>query len=136
MLSMTFRSCKYLIQIFYCELKPFVSIKSSIWHRRSWVIFRGGPTIPSCQNSILSCQYFFLSGGAKFPNSVLPNCSAQRQKWQINKYAYDLVCHHFMSSPFAVTHNKWVTETQKLWDTHSLLWGLTHIRVNALLWLC
>ena len=35
-------------------------------HRRSWVIFRGGPTILSCQNSILSCQKFFLSGGAKF----------------------------------------------------------------------
>ena len=29
-------------------------------HRRSWVIFRGGPTIPSCQNSIPSCQIFCL----------------------------------------------------------------------------
>ena len=41
-------------------------------HRRSWVIFRGGPTIPSCQNSIPSCQNFFLSGGAKFADFVLP----------------------------------------------------------------
>ena len=41
-------------------------------HRRSWVIFRGGPTIPSCQNSSPSCQNFFLSGGAKFADSVLP----------------------------------------------------------------
>ena len=40
-------------------------------HRRSWVIFRGGPTIPSCQNSILSCQHFFLSGG---PSSPIPFC--------------------------------------------------------------
>ena len=41
-------------------------------HRHSWVIFRGGPTIPSCQNSSPSCQNFFLSGGAKFADSVLP----------------------------------------------------------------
>merc|ERR1711952_128939 len=34
-------------------------------HRRSWVIFRGGPTIPSCQNSIPSCQNFFPSGGGQ-----------------------------------------------------------------------
>ena len=46
-------------------------------HRRSWVIFRGGPTTLSCQNSILSCQKIFLSGGAKFCNSVLPNCCAK-----------------------------------------------------------
>ena len=42
-------------------------------HRRSWVIFRGGPTIPSCQNSILSCQHFFLSGGGQ----VLQFCPAK-----------------------------------------------------------
>ena len=42
-------------------------------HRRSWVIFRGGPTIPSCQNSSPSCQNFFsVRGGAKFVDSVLP----------------------------------------------------------------
>ena len=46
-------------------------------HRHSWVIFRGGPTTLSCQNSILSCQKFLLSGGAKFPNSVLPSCCAK-----------------------------------------------------------
>ena len=49
-----------------------VQLDSLFSHRRSWVIFRGGPSIPSCQNSILSCQHFFLSGGAKFADSILP----------------------------------------------------------------
>ena len=41
-------------------------------HRRSWVIFRGGPTIPSCQNSSPSFQIFSCQGEAKFADSVLP----------------------------------------------------------------
>ena len=36
-------------------------------HRRSWVIFRGGPSIPSCQNSSLSCQNFSCQGGPSLP---------------------------------------------------------------------
>ena len=43
------------------------------WHRRSWGIFEGGPTISFCQNSILFCQNNILSGGANFSNSVLPS---------------------------------------------------------------
>ena len=46
-------------------------------HRRTWVIFRWGPTILSCQNSILSCQNFFMSGGGRFSNSVMPSCCSK-----------------------------------------------------------
>ena len=43
------------------------------YHRRSWGIFKGGPTISFCQNSILFCQKNILSEGAKFSNFVLPS---------------------------------------------------------------
>ena len=44
------------------------------YHRRSWVIFRGGPTIPSCQNSIPSCQNFSCQGGL---SSLILFCHAK-----------------------------------------------------------
>ena len=57
--------------------------------RHSWVIFKGGGAIiPSCQNSILSCQLFFLSGRGQVPQfcsakllcqGTLPKCSANGQ---------------------------------------------------------
>ena len=45
----------------------------TLWnhHRRICIIFEGGPTTSSCQNSIPSCQNFFLPGGP----CVLPSCS-------------------------------------------------------------
>ena len=59
------QSCLYVPLHRFCEYLQYLYST----HRRSWVIFRGGPTILSCQNSIPSCQNFFLSGG---PSSVLP----------------------------------------------------------------
>ena len=51
---------------------PQITIEFSVLpcisdHRRSWVIFRGGPTIPSCQNSSPSCQNYSCQGGPSLP---------------------------------------------------------------------
>ena len=84
---------------------PFIIVSL---HRRSWVIFRGGPTIPYCQNSILSCQHFFLSGGAKFADSVL--CQVT-----VLSYFTKLIC------PQANMAGEWLKNKQK-WKKNRKLW--------------
>ena len=74
-------------------------------HRRSWVIFRGGPTIPSCQNSSPSCQNFFLSGGGQ----VRRFCSAM-----LSYYA-KLFCQ------WANIVGEWLQNSQK-WKKNRKMW--------------
>ena len=66
-----------------------MQVQQPLYHRRIWVIFEGGPTTSSCQNSIPSCQNFFLPGGAMCSakllyQAFLPSCPANGQKWKIN----------------------------------------------------
>ena len=58
---------------FYIFKLTFCPITWSSFQRRIWVIFEGGPTTSSCQNSIPSCRNFFLPVGP----CVLPSCSTK-----------------------------------------------------------
>ena len=96
------------------QLECFDSLNAwttQLKHRRSWVIFRGGPTIPSCQNSILSCQNFFLSWG---PSSPIPFC---REKLLCQTV---LPCKH--SRWMAAKQSKMEENDRKPWK----LWSFTN----------
>ena len=117
----------------YNQLEKLEAARAA-WHRRSWVIFRGGPTIPSCQNSILSCQHFFLSGGAKFFNSVLPSYRAKLLcqtvlpigkscKWMAEKQAK-------MKEKIAEINQKW-QKTDKNDRKTGKMWSFTNYHLPS-----
>ena len=132
------RSCQENILLCLLWLGfPLLTMVSFLWyhkHRRSWVIFRGGPTIPSCQNSILSCQHFFLSGGAKFFNSVLPSYRAKLLcqtvlpigkscKWMAEKQAK-------MKEKIAEINQKW-QKTDKNDRKTGKMWSFTNYHLPS-----